>query len=150
MIIIGYQGIGKSTLCARKTNCIDLESSQFNISGNRPDGWEIIYCRIATYLSSKGLIVFTSSHATVRELLKNRGAKVIVCCPKKELRDQWLEKLRLRYESTHLDKDLRAYYNAVDCYEENIDDMTSEGFDICWIDSMDYDLETLINHFTNI
>ena len=30
MIIVGYQGIGKSTLCQHRENCIDLESSCFD------------------------------------------------------------------------------------------------------------------------
>ena len=32
MIIVGYPGIGKSTLCQHRENCIDLESSCFDKS----------------------------------------------------------------------------------------------------------------------
>ena len=33
MIVIGYQGIGKSTLVKEHNSCIDFESSNFKING---------------------------------------------------------------------------------------------------------------------
>ena len=48
MIIIGYQGIGKSTLASRYPgHYIDLESSHFNNDlGKKEPGWHIPYCKI--------------------------------------------------------------------------------------------------------
>ena len=75
MIIIGYQGIGKSTL-AGKNKCIDLESGNFwfydleTYQKVRHNDWYIPYCNIANHLSEQGYIVFTSSHEVVRNELK--------------------------------------------------------------------------------
>lgn len=30
-IVIGYQGVGKSTMCRKHNDCIDLESSSFGL-----------------------------------------------------------------------------------------------------------------------
>ena len=43
MIVVGYQGIGKSSI-GGKHNCIDLESSNFYIDGKRDNDWYKIYC----------------------------------------------------------------------------------------------------------
>ena len=69
MIVIGYQGIGKSSL-AGKNNCIDLESGNFWVDGKRSDDWYKIYCNIALHLHRQGFTVFTSSHQVVRDYFK--------------------------------------------------------------------------------
>ena len=51
MIVIGYQGIGKSTLVKECNSYIDFESSNFKINGERPEGWEQMYCEAALDLS---------------------------------------------------------------------------------------------------
>ena len=81
MIIIGYQGIGKSTLANKNINYIDLESSNFFIDGKRQENWFIIYCNIANHLSEQGKNVFVSSHEVVRESLKYSKEKVVVVYP---------------------------------------------------------------------
>lgn len=44
MIIIGYQGIGKSSVAKEDYKYIDLESSNFWVDGNRPnDYWPKAY-----------------------------------------------------------------------------------------------------------
>ena len=55
MIIIGYQGIGKSTLANNKNGYIDLESSSFWNNGTRIPDWHIYYCRIAEIFHHKGM-----------------------------------------------------------------------------------------------
>lgn len=47
-IVIGYQGVGKSTMCRKHNDCIDLESSSFwfkdaNNNPKRWDNWADIY-----------------------------------------------------------------------------------------------------------
>lgn len=85
LIMIGYQGIGKSS-CAGKNDCIDLESSTFWFEGSRSENWYIPYCNIAMDLANQGYTVFTSSHKVVREqlasmpLMPNVG-KVVIFCP---------------------------------------------------------------------
>ena len=67
MIVIGYQGIGKSTLANKDLRFIDLESGNFWVDGKRADDWYKPYCQIAEHLSRQGYIVFTSSHEVVRK-----------------------------------------------------------------------------------
>lgn len=140
MIFVGYQGVGKSTL-AGTNNFIDLESGNFWVDGKRSDDWYKIYCNIAEHLSAQGYNVFTSSHEVVRKQLRNSKERVSLIYPSLELKDQWIEKLKTRWENTNLDKDYKAYMNAVDRYEENIKELMSEdGFEHFVIDKMKYDL----------
>ena len=141
MIIIGYQGIGKSTLANKNTNYIDLESSNFFIDGKRQENWFIIYCNIANHLSEQGKNVFVSSHEVVRESLKYSKEKVVVVYPSLKLKEQWLEKLQKRYNITQLEKDYKALMNAKDRYEENIKELQNNDFTKIEIKDINYDLE---------
>lgn len=146
MIIIGYQGIGKSTLANKSIKYIDLESSNYFIDGVREDGWYRSYCNIAVSLSNQGKMVFVSSHKEVREYLKKlsnegKGSYTVVVYPVAELREAWIDKLGKRYKETCLDKDKKALLNAIDRYEENIEELRTCGFDSLEISDMDYDLE---------
>lgn len=137
MIIIGYQGIGKSTL-AGKDKFIDLESGNFWVDGKRAEDWYKPYCQIAEHLSAQGFTVFTSSHEVVRKQLRNSKEKVFVAFPSLELKDCWLEKLKLRWEETQLDKDYKVYMNALERYEDNIKELMEEDFDKIIIDDENY------------
>lgn len=139
MIIIGYQGIGKSTLAGRD-KFIDLESGNFWVDGKRAEDWYRPYCQIAEHLSAQGFTVFTSSHEVVRKQLRDSKEKVFVAFPSLELKDCWLEKLKLRWEETQLDKDYKAYMNALDRYEDNIKELMEEEFDKIIIDDENYSL----------
>lgn len=143
MIISGYQGIGKSTL-GGVDNCIDLESGNFWVDGKRADDWYKAYCQIAEHLSSQGYVVFVSSHKPVREELENSEENVYVICPSLDLKDEWIEKLRNRYEETGLDKDYRALVNAEERYDENITELINGGLECVIIDNMDYSLPEMI------
>lgn len=143
MIIVGYQCIGKSTLSNMCLKYIDLESGSFWHNGKRPDDWYIYYCQIAEHLSKQGYNVFVSSHEPVRKFLKNSSERVIAIAPSVDLKDQWIEKLKNRYESSKLDKDYKAYMNAVDRYTENIEEIAKDC-DTIFIRSMTYDIESLI------
>ena len=43
MIVIGYQGIGKSTYSNKDITCIDLESGNLWVDGVRLDDWYKVY-----------------------------------------------------------------------------------------------------------
>lgn len=144
MIVIGYQGIGKSTLAKLDLRFVDLESGNFWVDGKRADDWYKPYCQIAEHLSQQGYIVFTSSHEVVRNQLKNSNEKVICCVPALPLKDEWIQKLKDRYEESGLDKDYKAYMNAADRYTENITEIAKSGFEVLWLESMDYDLQDLV------
>lgn len=143
MIIIGYQGIGKSTI-AGKNKCIDLESSNFWVNRKRAADWYIPYCKIANHLSEQGYTVFVSSHAVVREELKKSREDVYVICPCPDLKDEWIKKLEDRYLYTKLEKDYKAWKNAEDRYLENINELTDGSFNWVYINRMTYNLAKII------
>ena len=155
MIIIGYQGIGKSTLAARNIKYIDLESSNFWFQDHetnkmlRHDNWYEMYCNIAEDLSRQGYIVFVSSHRPVRERLRKSEEYVIACMPSIKLKNQWINKLEHRYNISGLEKDYKAYKNAVNNFDNNITEIQNDGFDILEIHDMQYDLEQLIDGLVN-
>ena len=149
MIIIGYQGIGKSTLANKDDKFIDLESGSFwltNTDGSRYryDNWYEMYCNVAEHLSQQGYIVFVSSYEVVRNRLKQSKERVFTLYPDVSLKDQWIQRLSDRYHESTLDKDYRALINAVDRYEENIKEIANSGFDSFVIRDINYDLKELI------
>ena len=146
MIVIGFQGIGKSSLARSASNTIDLESGCFWNGNYRPDDWYVYYCNVAIDLSSQGNTVFTSSHKDVRDNFARlpKNELIVVCYPSLELKDEWIEKLLIRYERTKLLKDEKAWINASLCYESNIKDLMASPFDKIEIKSMFYDLHQLI------
>lgn len=150
MIVIGYQGIGKSTLASRNLKYIDLESSNFWFDDAetkqrvRHSNWYEMYCNVAEDLSRQGYIVFVSSHQPVRERLSKSEEYVITCVPSLDLKEQWLEKLHIRFKESGLEKDYKAYMNALDRFTENITEIINSGFDALVINDMHYDLRNLI------
>lgn len=154
MIVIGYQGIGKSTIAGRNNKFIDLESGNFWVDGKRADDWYKPYCNIAEHLSQQGYIVFISSHEVVRKQLLDSNEVVVLAFPSIELKDEWIAKLEKRYEESGLEKDYKALMNAKDRYEENIKELYNtelSGDLMCKIvlADMDYDLEASLIHLIN-
>lgn len=147
MVIVGYQGIGKSTLASHNHNYIDLESSSFWVDGKRNDNWYKEYVNVAEHLSNYGYDVFVSSHEVVREELKTRNVQSVVCFPTVALMGEWLDKLFRRYLSTHLEKDKKALLNAIDRYEDNITELLTCGIEPIEIFNIDYDLDSLILNY---
>ena len=144
MIIIGYQGIGKSTMAHLNEHYIDLESGCFWIQGKRADDWYKPYCKMAEHISAQGHCVFVSSHEVVRNELKHSFEEVMCCTPALELKDVWIERLKVRYEESQLEKDYKAWKNAEDRYEENIKEIVDSGYPMIWIKEIPYNLDTLI------
>ena len=144
MIIIGYQGIGKSTLANTDNAYIDLESGNFWHKGKRCDNWYIYYGKIAEDLSRQNYNVFVSSHKEVRDYLKNSQEIVICVYPSILLAEKWKQKLKERYAKTQLTKDYKAWKNAEDRYLENIAELMMCGIPYIEINSLNYDLKNLI------
>ena len=145
MIIIGYQGIGKSSISKPENRCIDLESSNFFVDGKRDEFWYIIYCNIAEHLSQQGYTVFTSSHQVVRDCLRKSDKRKVIAYPSLGLKDEWIERLQDRYNREPSDKNYKALMNAKDRYLENIQELIDEpGFEKLEITTTDYDLKDLI------
>jgi len=152
MIIIGYQGIGKSSSISSDNKFIDLESGNFWFNGEdgnltRHNNWYIPYCNIAEHLSQQGYTVFVSSHKEVRNQLKKSKELVVACYPDISLKNQWIKRLRERYEKTGLEKDWKAFVNADERFEENIKEIEEDCRFKIKIDSMNYSLSSLIYKF---
>lgn len=145
MILIGYQGIGKSTLAFKENNFIDLESNNFFYKDKRIDNWYIYYCNIAAHLSKQGFNVFVSSHEVVRNRLKKYFDEPLICIvPSINLKDEWIKKLYERYINYKSEKNYKAWMNAVDRYEDNINEIKSSGIEFIEIENINYDLENLL------
>ena len=144
MIIIGYPGIGKSTLAVQHLGYIDLESSNFKVDGMKIEGWQKIYCNIAKHLSRQGFKVFVSSHIEVRKELRDCNEEVVIIYPNLKLKDEWIDKLRKRYIETHSDKDYNALLDAELFYEDKIKSLMEEKFEHIVIDDMNYSLRWLL------
>ena len=144
-IIVGYQGIGKSTLAKNGNGYIDLESGNFWIGGRRAEEWYIPYCNIAINLAEQGYKVFVSSHQVVRDYLasvpKLEPIDLYCCFPSYTLKNLWIDKLHKRYKDTGLWKDYKAWQNALERYDENIKELhQSKGFIPIVINDIHYSL----------
>lgn len=151
MIVVGYQGIGKSTLAGRDYKYIDLESGNFWVDGKRADDWYKPYCKIAEHLSAQGYIVFVSSHEVVRQyLVENSRELVALVYPSIELKDAWIDKLEKRYIKSGLEKDYKALMNAKNRYVENIQELQESCIEYkLEINKLSYDLESMLIHLKN-
>ena len=157
MIIIGYPGIGKSSLSTSAKGYIDLESSNFwyweNDNKVRDKNWYVAYCNIAVDLSKQGYKVFVCHNGVVqnrlKEMKKNKNFEenIICCTPTLELKDKWIEKLKDRYNYSQSDKDYSAYIIAADHYEEDVNGIINCGFPTVQIKNMDYSLEKILSDF---
>ena len=150
MIIIGFPGIGKSTLAYNNDKFVDLESSYFKTPDVRNEDWVIEYCKLAEFLSKNGSILFISSHKVVRDYIAKMRTNELVACvfPSKRLREQWVKKLEERYMNSGLDKDYRAFIRARDYYDDDIRELYSDGIPYKWvITDINYDLEEEIEKF---
>lgn len=131
MIVIGFPGIGKSSVANKPidgftfSGYIDLESSNFNKTYNE---WYKDYCKVAIDLSKQGYCVFVSSHKEVRDYLSQyQDVEYIVSIfPSASLHDNWLDRLLTRYMSDHEEKHNRAfeymsnnYYTVVESMEQD-------------------------------
>lgn len=145
-IVVGYQGVGKSTLAFHNRNVIDLESSNFFVDGKRDEKWYIPYCNIARSLARQGCIVCVSSHEVVRKELERKPAdRQVIVYPALELKDAWIKSLQYRYKQTESEKDFKALKNAEQYYEQNITDLVNQsGFDHIEITSTDYNLQSML------
>lgn len=148
-VVVGYQGVGKSTLTAQNSSkFVDLESSCFWVDGERYPKWYIPYVNLAVDIASQGHIVFVSSHKEVREQLRFRDFPENVhfcgCVPSINLEELWIEKLYIRYLNSNNWKDYKAFLNAKDRYAANIQEIKDDISVICEITSMEYDLNQLL------
>lgn len=148
VIVVGYPGIGKSTLASKDLHYIDLESSNFFIGDERLPDWYIHYCRIAISLAEQGYVVFTSSHREVGYYFNHvrlpDNVKLVCCVPSLSLKDMWTAKLWDRWRTTYRTKDFRAYFNSQERFEDNIRELKESFNIVCEIPGIHYDLNALL------
>ena len=155
MIIIGFPGVGKSTL-SRGVNpkYLDLESSMFTVNKKKIDNWEIPYVRTAEYLSRKGFDVFVSSHAEVSAQLEHSTEIVVMVFPDESLKAEWINRLRKRYSDSQLPKDKNAIRRMAMHYTEDVNSMAAIAeeyqFPTIVLKSMDYDLKKELEEVMSI
>ena len=159
MIIVGYPGIGKTSLTAKNLEVIDLESSHFHGAFDpmrdqrRGDEWFRTYVKVALDLHLQGHIVCVSSHADViHELSKLKEKDIVVCYPSLDLKTEWIEKLHKRYIDSFEDENSKyfaAYIRARECYDGDIDRMKNCGLRRIEIQDMDYNLTDLVFEVEN-
>ncbi len=165
MILLGYQGIGKSTMAKKNKDLsvIDLESSCYTWGSRKLEDWHKAYADNALHLSRQGYTVFIATHAPVREWIGGHNTtfplgvqidgmyeeQVAVVVPDTSLKDEWVAKLRKRYEATKLMKDYCAWMNADDRFVDNINEIMADAEKYSWgtiiIPSLEYDLRKLIS-----
>lgn len=146
MILIGYQGVGKTTMCKKHKSCIDLDSSLFKFDSNlrRDPRWYVTYCRYALELASQGYIVCVSSHETVRNYLHemqtaketiesshksdqlNNYPLVGICTPSGNLQKVWIKRLKKRFKNDSSYKNYKAYLDAYNFYELKTDELAKD------------------------
>ena len=145
MIIIGFPGIGKSTLALNNYKFVDLESSYFKTPDVRNEDWVVDYCKLAEFLSKNDNIVFVSSHKAVRDYIAKMYTNELIACifPSKRIGEQWIKKLEDRYMDSGVDKDYRAFIRARDHYDDDIRELyADDGIPYKWvITDINYNLE---------
>lgn len=132
MIIIGFPGIGKSSVTraydgdTNTTSYIDLESSNFVKDNN----WVKEYCCLAIDLDLQGYNVFVSSHGAVREYLAEKQdvfPDIIEVFPSKELKIDWLNRLESRYIKCKTAKNERALNYMRNNFDAAVDEMECDA-----------------------
>ena len=158
IIVIGFPGIGKTSISFGENNFVDLESSCFNIvdpvtnKKTKPENWEKLYVSIAYDLAKQGKIVCVSNHNhVIGELLDRRQqdsrldeCPIVFVYPKKNLKDAWIKRLTDRYNSSvQIDKDIADKNKAaLDAVAANYDK---------WIDALEcLDLNNSMAYGNNV
>lgn len=137
MIIVGYKGIGKSTLAKADSNVIDLDSTCFDFYNKdgvygKPEIWVPFYCQMAEHLSEQGHVVFVSSQPEVREYLGlHCNEPVYAIFPDRSLKDEWIDKMFQEHRESYPYNEQKAYEEEVSSFDRNIRDMEWEGHPAC-------------------
>ena len=142
MIVIGYPGIGKTTL-AKYSNIIDLDSSLFKSLSN----WAEYYVMIANYLSEQGNVVMISSHPEVIKQVIIYSKKACMIYPSLTIKNKWIERIGNRLLDDPSIKNLRAYDRVKNYFEEDINAFKQYNIPKCEINSINYNLKDMIDDF---
>lgn len=109
MIICGFAGIGKSYIAKHKEGVIDLESTPFK------KNWDL-YTDVAIHMAKNGYTPMLSCHKELRDILKEKGADYVVVIPKKEHKQNYIQ----RYKERGNDE------NFINLFEQNFEKFIEE------------------------
>ena len=148
MIIIGYPGVGKTSLAGRYNQYIDLESSNWNAPDNtKPDNWWWSYGKVAEDLSRHGYRVFVSCHPSVQKYFEESNEYVMLLYPSLELKEEWVKRLSDRYDRDRSMKNLAALNNVELYYDKQIKSLDESVFKHkCVLKDMNYTLDNEIDN----
>lgn len=124
MIVIGYPGVGKTTVTKLSEKFIDYDSSMFP----KDEGWEESYVKNVKALSDQSYVVFIGAHKKVQDLLADYKDNVVIVYPGLSLRDAWIKKLTDRYEKSNLPSDERALKRCVSFFSLDVVEMIDSPF----------------------
>lgn len=142
MIIMGYPGIGKSTVAKDDYRFIDLDSGHPLLRGRLFEkNWERRYCDVAAYLSKQGYFVFVSTHPAVVKLCIASGELCAICYPSKELKEDWVTRLYKRYDENRCRATHDAWVRARGHFEEDVEHMKETPCTRIELLSIDYNLK---------
>lgn len=143
MIIMGYPGIGKSSVAKEDYRFIDLDSADRLIHGKygRNKRWEEAYCNMALLLSKQGYIVFVSTHPEVRKRIIAKEKNPVLCYPNIALKDEWIKRLYSRYQDRKNRPTHNAWRRAKDHFDEDYDSLSKEKCNQLILYDMDYNLK---------
>ena len=126
-LILGYQGVGKTTFSKLRLEYIDLDSQCFKFKdGKKPDKWYETYVNCAISLAEQGYNVFLNTYKEVREYLNSIGETFYVICPSMERKDWWIDMLQNRMIEDGTAANKAAYNRAKEHYDEDIADLSNE------------------------
>jgi hypothetical protein len=150
MIIIGYHLVGVKELAKKDSNYRLLDITKFTGSD-----WVNDYVGTAGIFSDMGYDVILEPRKEVIEELVNREYPVIMFLPSLELKDEWIQKAIDQFHKTNSLSDARLARHIRDNFENDIEwleialDRSDYFFDVI-LDSMNYDLEKLLDSIRNL
>lgn len=104
MIICGFAGIGKSYMCKHYANWIDLESTPFEKDFER-------YVKVAQHMDKQGYNVMLSCHGDLRKLLHEKGIEYTLVVPKRELKEEYINRYKNRGNTESFIKNLNSNWD---------------------------------------
>lgn len=125
IIICGFAGIGKSSIREavpyyKDIKLYDLQSHAFV----KDYGWQRNYVECAIALAEKYDFVFLSTHDVVIDELQRRGEKFYIIYPSRYLKDEYMERFKMRGSSLDYITRFRAQW---DNFINKLDDLKCDN-----------------------
>lgn len=145
MIILGFPGIGKTYAAERSWRMIDLDEWYSKIDWNYESS-PSLYTSLADHLNRQGYDVLIPLDEWNLKDLERARMNATIIFPSAELRDDWIERLRVRWEHSGSTKDYYICEWIRVHYKEMIDEIKQSQLKKLEIGTMDYDLYDIILH----